>query len=440
MSWHSALWVGMIAPSSLLASLLIDPETLKVLVSAKQSTCYVGESVPLSVEVVVSVERPTLSPPTVEGGDLTLLKTEMKPVGGAGEVERNLFKAIYELIPRRPGNMTIAPIRARLSGRSGASSPLKIEVKPPPLSGRPRTFLGGVGDFEVEADAEPTSIRVGGTLEFRVTLRGPGARGSTGVPDISRLTKTPLGLSVESLPAQVVLDPPSRTFVYQLRPTRAGAGILPPVAIAAFNPKTERYVTKVTAGIPIHVSEAPTLDPSMVHYEKPVVQNRGFSAWRVGSFVLAASLVMAIAIALRNSQTRRNTTVKAITILARETAARYQSVPSLEERGRVINDGFVAYLALAIARPEGALTPEEAVLGVIEATDSETLGRAAGMAVFDCDQAQFHERLPELAAERLSRSLDQALQVFQQLSKTPLTVAKEAERVINKNDDGFETQ
>ena len=79
-----------------------------------------------------------------------------------------------------------------------------------------------------EAWAEPDSVRPGQTIEYEITVTGPAARGVTDAPDVSRLERLPIGLRVERRPDRETDEPPSHTFVYHLRPTRAGAATLPP--------------------------------------------------------------------------------------------------------------------------------------------------------------------------------------------------------------------
>src|SRR5436309_2897022 len=82
---------------------------------------------------------------------------------------------------------------------------------------------------------------------------GPAAWGMTGRPELERFDRLGVGLRVEPRPVDAMNEPPSRTFSYTLRPTRPGEAVLPPVAIAAFDPATRRYVTHVTPGVPIRV-------------------------------------------------------------------------------------------------------------------------------------------------------------------------------------------
>ena len=78
-------------------------------------------------------------------------------------------------------------------------------------------------------------------------------------------------------------SPPSRRFRYRIRPTRPGAASLPPVAVAAFDPQTARYVTRVTSSIPIRVVDVPKFDPSTLGYAPASGAGCAWAAPGVGS-------------------------------------------------------------------------------------------------------------------------------------------------------------
>ena len=109
----------------------------------------------------------------------------------------------------------------------------------------------------------------GQELDFRIKVTGPAAWGMTDRPDLGRYARLGLGLRIEPKPDETTDEPPVRTFVYRLRPTHAGEAVLPPVAIAAFDPSLSRYVTHVTAGVPIRVVAVPSFDPATFGYDPP---------------------------------------------------------------------------------------------------------------------------------------------------------------------------
>ena len=95
---------------------------------------------------------------------------------------------------------------------------------------------------------------------------GVGERPGWPGPGRGRSSLAP-GFRVEPLPDQLEgVDPPVRTFRYRLRPAKSGRVVLPPVAVAAFDPTTRRYATRVTASLPIQVEEPPRFDPGSLSY------------------------------------------------------------------------------------------------------------------------------------------------------------------------------
>jgi hypothetical protein len=261
-----------------------------------------------------------------------------------------------------------------------------------PLAGRTRDFLGGVGPFEVEARAVPTSVRVGETIEFTINVQGPGSLGLIEPPHLTRLERLPIGLRIDSRPDRMSAEPPAHMFVYHLRPTRAGEAVLPPVVIAGFDPETEHYVTRATEGIPIRVTDVPMLDPAAVAYGRPAAPESRWvwlSGQRGRGLALAIVVIfvsIATALYARRPAVRRADRVRDLT---RGMIARIFHAPTDGDKGRVISEGLGEYLRLAIGRPAGALTPEEAEHGVAQATGSDDLARRARWLIAYADQAQF---------------------------------------------------
>jgi hypothetical protein len=398
-----------------------SPARLSVTAQVRTGACYVGQSVDLSVSVVVEHDRPQLTMPVIAGADVRLVAKELKPisVSGIGDAvfERNLFRSRYRLIPRRAGTLTIPSIPARLGERRGASAPLTLTVRNLPTAGRPAEFLGGVGSFEVEASAEPSSVRAGESLEFRVTIRGPAARGVTSAPDLTRLDRLPLKIETERRGDLAVADPPSHTFVYRLRPTRAGEATLPPVAIAAFDPKTERYVTRVTLGIPIRVTDVPKFDATQLRYGHRAVTSTPAGSDLASGMIAVAIIGLSIAAVVigyltlrskRSSQARVRRSID-------EALSQLNRAGSESECARAITEGLVTYLAAAIGRREGALTPVEAEDGIARATGSVSLAGGVRRLIERCDEVLYGEPAARQDGSPDLRGLAQG--VFLELAK-----------------------
>ena len=265
-------------------------------------------------------------------------------------------------------------------------------MRPLPPEGRTAAFLGGVGGFTLAAEASPRSVRVGQELEYRITVTGPSAWGMTGRPELKRFDR--LGIGVRPKPVEVIHEPPSRTFVYTLRPTRSGEPVLPPVAIAAFDPSVNRYVTKLTPSVPIRVVAVPAFDPATIpdlgSASGPDAFRSAAIRWAtaVGSAVLLLGSALAIAWVRRKARLAGQLGGPAA---ARRFAARMarglaHGPPGPPQQTALrVNSALIRYLKIGVGRPTGALTPDEAGEGVASCTGSAELGALAAQLAARCD-------------------------------------------------------
>src|SRR5262249_31763605 len=90
------------------------------------------------------------------------------------------------------------------------------------------------------------------------------------------------------------------------RLTRAGEAVLPPVAVAAFDPEIKRYVTHVTASVPIRVVAVRAFDPATIGVDEPIrgvgqAVRTAWAAWGISAIALmaAAALLMRVRRRLR---------------------------------------------------------------------------------------------------------------------------------------------
>jgi hypothetical protein len=409
-------------------------ESLRVQIDVKPGRHFAGEGFDLVVGVIGGGERPRIDFPRIANARTWLVGTRLKPIStsGIGTVidQQNLFLSEFRVVPGRPGTLEIPPIVAQIDRRTGRSPPKRIEIQPVPLDGRPSEFLGGVGKFTLWAEAVPTVIRLGQELRYRITLNGPGAWGSSARPDLTHFVTSAGGLRVTSEPDEVTNEPPSRTFVYRVRPSRSGEIVLPPVAIAAFEPVTRRYATKVTSSVPVRVVEVPAFDLKAIESSRsnPGAARSQSAEWIAGTLSLIL-LCMASA-GLAWVRTRRQAALRHGPAAARAFAARLArtiggqskssvrreySLPALLHPGGdfdqrcweaafEISDGLIRYLELGIERPPGAITPIEARQGVAAVTGSAVLGSQAEQLADRCDLALYGQRNGELTASSLRES------------------------------------
>lgn len=386
----------------------LEPRPLTVRVQLSRGPHYVGQSLVLQVSSVAGAERPSVPAPRVAGAEVQPIGTDLKPTSTSGiggvRTEQNLFIARFRVLPRRAGVLTIPAIPVRLGDRSGASQPLRLNVRDVPLSGRTAAFLGGVGPFDITAEASAATIRLGQPLEYRLRVTGPAARSMNRVPELGLAGKGTAGPKVEPLPPEAVDDPPSRLFRYRIRPSQAGPLVVPPVAIAAFDPGVGRYLTKVSPSVTVRVIETQRFDPRTLDYRIPSAAEAVWPRVLAAAGVAAASAAAGIAIWRRTSQrrTRRRSDRAVRKLLARLAQGPTLAAAGAVETGRWISEGLAEYLHLTTGRPPGALTPEEAREAIARATSDEELAHRAARLVERCDHARFAgagSSVDELVAE-----------------------------------------
>jgi len=331
---------------------------------------FVGQAIDLRVGVPGS-DPPAISPPKVEGAAVI-------PAGGGR----------FRVIARRSGVLLIPPMTAQAGGRSGRTAPIRLTVRDLPAAGRPANFLGGVGSFQVQAEAQPATVRVGEPIEFRVRLTGPGARGSAGRPMLAGKALDDLRIRVEPLATEAADEPPARVIRYRLRAGRAGAGTLPPVAVAYFDPKTGRYFTRAAAAVAIRVEEAPVFDPAAVRYgpAREGAAGSRLDGVAVGLGGLAIGLILAGVLIARNRRRRPGLGPRR---LAARLAGEVGGAGTKIATARRITEGLADYLAEATGGPVGALTPEEARRGIAGVSGDEALADAAARLVAACDRVRY---------------------------------------------------
>ena len=331
---------------------------------------FVGQSIDLRV-VVAGGEPIAVTAPKVAGGVVTT-------TGAAGR---------FRVVAERSGVLIIPPMAVRAGGRSGRTAPLRLTVRDLPAAGRPASFLGGVGELKAEAEARPVTIRVGEPIEFRVRLTGPGARGSTGRPTLSGQALKDLLIQVAPLPSEATDEPPTRVVRYRLRPGRAGEGTLPPVAVAYFDPKAERYFVRATSGIAIRVEQAPAFDPGGVRYVTTDGAGSARFAWMVvGSVGLGLGLSI---YGIRGVMRRRGRVRSRPRALAAQLAGEIRGLGTGMVAARRITEALADYLAEATGGTVGALTPEEARRGIAGVSGDEALAGSAARVVTGCDEVRY---------------------------------------------------
>ncbi|MEZ4339464.1 MAG: BatD family protein [Sandaracinaceae bacterium] len=140
---------------------------------------------------------------------------------------------------------------ARVTLEDGAGT---ITVTEPPAEGRPAGYDGAVGRFTLEASAAPTSTRLGEPITLRLVVRGEG--------DLDRVHHAMLpedleGARVYPVTSRTDEAAHERVFEQAVTPTRAGALVLPSLALPFYDPEAQAYATARSEPVTIEVAPAP---------------------------------------------------------------------------------------------------------------------------------------------------------------------------------------
>jgi hypothetical protein len=183
--------------------------------------------------------------------------------------------------PIRAGFETIPPVLVRgmlpieidARGRAqqtervvASSSPVRVEVRPVPNTGRPSTFSGAVGRIELDVEASPTHLKVGDPLTLTLTIRGvqDSLIDTVRPPALQEQAALHKDFKIHTDPPQVKTEPQSKAFTYTIRPRHAEVRALPPIEMAYYDPETGRFQVLHSDPVPIQVEATSTLSAAEV--------------------------------------------------------------------------------------------------------------------------------------------------------------------------------
>lgn len=174
-------------------------------------------------------------------------------VAGLAEGRRVLGPAKVEVGMRRTASPVYPPgMPGDMETRTVVSNDLEFVIKPLPLEGRPASFQGAVGRFELEVTVTPERVRAGDPLDVKIQIRGQGNFDNLSAPS---LPESPGWRTYPVVRAegdrQSGLEQ-TVTFSQVAIPLQA-ATELPPIEFSFFDPAEEKYVVRRSAAVPLKV-------------------------------------------------------------------------------------------------------------------------------------------------------------------------------------------
>jgi hypothetical protein len=134
------------------------------------------------------------------------------------------------------------------------SAPAEITIESLPQEGRPESFNGAIGDFNVSATADVTDLSEGDPITLKIQIEGSGNFSQMGPPDF------PAGDSFKTYPPRVLdeqLDKQgysgNKQFEYVVIPLSSEITEVPQIPFSYFNPRTGKYSEMNTPVIPVSI-------------------------------------------------------------------------------------------------------------------------------------------------------------------------------------------
>ncbi|MDA0577306.1 MAG: BatD family protein, partial [Verrucomicrobia bacterium] len=272
-----------------------------------------------------------------------------------------------------------------------ASPPVTVRVTPPPMQGRPASFVGTVGsNLVVTAALDTQTCSVGDPLSLTLDISGDIGLDSLSPPLLARQTDLTNRFRVYDDSVRTTSRERGRTYRYTVRPTQPGTYELPPIAISYYDSLAGAYRTVHTAPIPIRANESATVGGSMIltaatnsvtamtiragtdaSLFAPVTMNPAGARpaplfrWPVhGGIGLFGPCVLALTLTVRSM--RRLLHLRARHIRPRDarrvahaTLDRGEKEASMEQRGAAVRTALSTYLGTMLDAPAQGLAPTD---------------------------------------------------------------------------------
>ncbi len=254
------------------------------ILSVPKTDIYVNEIVPVDASVYVEGRHSIHS---VNGAELKhesfvikrfqKVDTEVVDIRAGIYTRARLPTTIFALKPGThelgPASITVKVVEnssrfsmpsffTQLRLRTVRSDAVGLNVRPLP-SGAPDSFSGGVGSFEMEAQANPTRVKVGDPISLQFTIRGTGNFETMGAPIMPDLDPAVWKTYDPKKELRTESDGTSQglcEFSQVLIPLKE-VDEIPPFELTFFDPAVDQYVTRRT--LPTRLVVEPDNSPTV---------------------------------------------------------------------------------------------------------------------------------------------------------------------------------
>lgn len=136
------------------------------------------------------------------------------------------------------------------------SNSLELQVFELPLKGKPANFAGHVGEYKIEAQADPKDVSVGDPITLKITISGPEYLKYVKLPPLNQQASLKKDFKIPRERAVGEISGKVKVFTQTIRPLRPGIKEIPPIELSYFDTRAGEYRVAQSDPIPITVKAA----------------------------------------------------------------------------------------------------------------------------------------------------------------------------------------
>lgn len=283
-----------------------EMDDFKLELSFSADTCYVGEPVTLTATWYIGqdVQQFLFNIPVLEDSRFVTANWDMPvdpnrkdqylqvPLGNSRTIGvkeqrhfngRNFTTLRFQkvLIPKTPGMINLEEATVSFTTISGYRNPAgfpnsffdnfrqpvvkksvipsntpALTVKPLPEAGKPSGFNGLVGQYQIEASADPTTVKVGDPITLTIRVTGPDYLDPVKLPPLNQEPELARNFRIPPEMAPGTINGNVKVFTQTLRAADAGVNEIPPIPLPYFDTAAGEYRVARSNPIPLKVSAA----------------------------------------------------------------------------------------------------------------------------------------------------------------------------------------
>ncbi len=310
--------------------------------------------------------------------------------------------------------------RGQLEGEAvyAFAKPVSVRVKDVPTEGRPDSYTGAVGRFQIGAEVTPLAAKVGDPMTLTLSVQGQGTLENALAPKLESIDDFAQHFKLYEATEETRDD--SRRFTYSLRPKSVETKEVPSIPFSYFDVEKETFITLQTAPVSIAVTTADRMTSGEIAMTTPKrAESTNIEARAEGIFANVTDLRE-----MRDETVHPNrwflslgglTGLFFVVALVAQRVQRRQSDPSLQRRrgavaeakrrlqaallmvqqgdtrggAEAISEALIGLVADATNTPHGVLTSTNAVNKLCELRIADETVTAVRKVMQTCDDARY---------------------------------------------------